>query len=177
MNLANKLTIARVLLIPVFILVYYTSGVGFWAALVFGIATITDTLDGYIARSRKLITTFGKFADPLADKILVTSALILLVGSRIIPAWAVILIIAREFIVTGFRILAASERITIAASPLGKLKTITQFVAILLLLLGNPFFGSFPMDLLMFYLSVFLTIVSGADYLLRNKQVLDLSNL
>ncbi|MDI9502034.1 MAG: CDP-diacylglycerol--glycerol-3-phosphate 3-phosphatidyltransferase [Tissierellia bacterium] len=177
MNLANKLTIARVLLIPVFILVYYTSGVGFWAALVFGIATITDTLDGYIARSRKLITTFGKFADPLADKILVTSALILLVGSRIIPAWAVILIIAREFIVTGFRILAASERITIAASPLGKLKTITQFVAILLLLLGNPFFGSFPMDLLMFYLSVLLTIVSGADYLLRNKQVLDLSNL
>lgn len=177
MNLANKLTIARVLLIPVFILVYYTSGVGFWAALVFGIATITDTLDGYIARSRKLITTFGKFADPLADKILVTSALILLVGSRIIPAWAVILIIAREFIVTGFRILAASERITIAASPLGKLKTITQFVAILLLLLGNPFFGSFPMDLLMFYLSVLLTIVSGTDYLLRNKQVLDLSNL
>jgi CDP-diacylglycerol--glycerol-3-phosphate 3-phosphatidyltransferase len=127
MNLANKLTIARVLLIPVFILVYYTSGVGFWAALVFGIATITDTLDGYIARSRKLITTFGKFADPLADKILVTSALILLVGSRIIPAWAVILIIAREFIVTGFRILAASERITIAASPLGKLKTITAY--------------------------------------------------
>lgn len=177
MNLANKLTLLRVLLIPVFVVVYNVTGIGIASTLVFVIASLTDTLDGYIARSRHLVTTFGKFADPLADKILVTAALILLVGSNAVPAWAVILIIAREFIVTGFRILAAGANITIAASPLGKLKTITQFIAIILLLLGNPFFGSFRMDALVFYLCVFLTVVSGADYLWKNRQVLDLSNL
>lgn len=177
MNLANKLTLLRILLIPVFIVVYNVTGIGIATASVFVIASLTDTLDGYIARSRKLVTTFGKFADPLADKILVTAALIQLVGSNLVPAWAVILIIAREFIVTGFRILAASANITIAASPLGKLKTISQFIAIILLLLGNPFFGSLRVDLFVFYLALFLTVLSGADYLWKNRQVLDLSNL
>lgn len=177
MNLANKLTLLRVFLIPVFVLVFQLRGIGVTSALVFVIASLTDTLDGYIARSRSLVTTFGKFADPLADKILVTAALILLVGTGSIPAWAVILIIAREFIVTGFRILAASASITIAASSLGKIKTITQFIAIILLLLNNPFFGGVRMDLFVFYLSVALTVLSGADYLYKNRRILDLSNL
>lgn len=179
MNLANKLTLLRVAMIPIFTLIYYRYGIGAFSGTVFIIASLTDTLDGYIARSRNLITTFGKFADPLADKLLVTAALILLTESGIIPGWAVIVILAREFIVTGFRVIAASANVTIAASSFGKIKTITQFSAIVLLLLGNPFFwvSGFRLDLLLFYLSVILTALSGADYLIRNKDILDLTNI
>src|SRR5699024_4694303 len=142
MNLANKITIFRVLLIPVFVLTLYLdiNNNHIYAAIIFSIAAITDTLDGYIARSRNLITNFGKFIDPLADKMLVSTALILLVELGEIPGWIVAIIIAREFVITGLRILAASEGITIAASSWGKIKTITQLIAIILILLNNfPF--------------------------------------
>ncbi len=179
MNLANKLTLLRIAMIPAFMILYYFTGIGWPSAMLFLLASLTDTLDGYIARSRSLITTFGKFADPLADKLLVTAALILLTESGMIPSWAVMIILAREFIITGFRVVAASANITIAASPFGKIKTITQFTAIVLLLLGNPYFGlgGFRLDLWLFYLSVLLTALSGVDYLVRNRDVMDLSNL
>ena len=136
MNLANKITIFRVFLVPLFMIVLYsnTQYSTYIAAIIFSFASLTDTLDGYIARSRNLITNFGKFADPLADKVLTSAALILLVGVGKIPSWIVIVIIAREFTITGFRVIAASEGVTIAASSWGKIKTITQLVSIILLL-------------------------------------------
>lgn len=173
MNLANKITIVRVFLVPVFMVALYanTPNSTYIAAAIFIIASITDSLDGYIARSRNLITNFGKFADPLADKILVSAALISLVDLGKIPGWVVVVIIAREFTITGFRIIAASEGITIAASSLGKIKTITQLIAITLILLNNFPFRSinFPFDMILLYISLFFTILSGVDYLYKNK--------
>lgn len=180
MNLANKITIFRVFLVPLFMLVLYSniSNSTYLAAAIFAIASLTDTLDGYIARSRNMITTFGKFSDPLADKILVSAALISLVDLGKIPGWVVVLIIAREFTITGFRIIAASEGITIAASSLGKIKTITQLVAIILLLLNNYPFNliGLPMDIILLYVSLFFTIVSGIDYIYKNKSVFNLND-
>lgn len=177
MNLANKITLARVLMIPVFMLVLFSNfnGSNYVAAFIFTIAAATDGLDGYIARSRNQITTFGKFIDPLADKLLVSAALISMVQLGTVPAWIVVVIIAREFTITGFRIIAASEGITIAASPLGKIKTSTQLIAIIAILIDNfPFkFINFPFDIIMLYVSLFFTVVSGIDYLLRNKDVLN----
>lgn len=176
MNLANKITIFRMFLVPIFMVVLYSdlSYASELAAGVFILASLTDTLDGYIARSRNLITDFGKFMDPLADKILVSAALISLVGLGKIPAWVVVVIIAREFTITGFRTLAVSSGITIAASPLGKIKTITQLVAITLILLNNYPFEKFgiPMDNILLYISLFFTVLSGLDYLYKNKKVL-----
>jgi len=144
------------------------------AAAIFIIASLTDTLDGYIARSRNMITNFGKFVDPLADKVLVSAALISLVELGKVPGWVVVLIIAREFTITGFRIIAASEGITIAASSLGKIKTITQLVAIIALLLNNFPFNliNLPFDYIMLYISLFFTIISGIDYIYKNKSAL-----
>ena len=176
MNLANKITIFRVFLVPVFMLVLYSDVKysTYLAAGVFIIASLTDTLDGYIARSRNMITNFGKFIDPLADKVLVSAALISLVELGVVPGWVVVAIIAREFTITGFRVIAASEGITIAASPLGKIKTITQLIAIISLLLNNFPFNSmnFPFDMIMLYISLFFTILSGVDYIYRNKSAL-----
>lgn len=173
MNIANKITIIRVFLVPIFMILLYSdfSYSNYYATAVFVIAALTDTLDGYIARSRNMITNFGKFVDPLADKILVSAALISLVDLGKIPAWVVVLIIAREFTITGFRVIAASEGITIAASSLGKLKTITQLLAIILLLINNYPFSklNFPLDIIMLYISLFFTILSGVDYLYKNK--------
>jgi CDP-diacylglycerol--glycerol-3-phosphate 3-phosphatidyltransferase len=181
MNLANKITLFRVFLVPVFILVFYieSPGTTYISAAIFTFAALTDTLDGYIARSRNLVTNFGKFADPLADKVLTSAALILLVGVDKIPAWIVIVIIAREFTITGFRTIAASEGITIAASNWGKLKTISQLVAIILLLINNfPFrFIGFPADVIMLYIALLLTIISGVDYLIKNKHALKIENI
>jgi CDP-diacylglycerol--glycerol-3-phosphate 3-phosphatidyltransferase len=147
------------------------------AALIFTIASATDGIDGYIARSRGQVTTFGKFIDPLADKLLVSTALISLVQLGKVPAWIVVIIIAREFTITGFRIIAASEGITIAASSLGKIKTITQLIAIISLLIDNfPFrLINFSFDIIMLYISLFFTVVSGVDYLYKNKHVLTTS--
>ncbi|MBU5437645.1 CDP-diacylglycerol--glycerol-3-phosphate 3-phosphatidyltransferase [Tissierella sp. MSJ-40] len=176
MNLANKITLIRVLLVPVFMVVFYLDSAysTYIAAAIFIIASLTDTLDGYIARSRNMVTNFGKFVDPLADKVLVSAALISLVELGKIPGWIVVVIIAREFTITGFRVIAASEGITIAASPLGKFKTITQLIAIIALLINNfPFsYISLPFDLIMLYVSLFFTIISGIDYIYKNKHVL-----
>lgn len=181
MNLANKITLFRVILVPVFMVVLYSDlqNSTYIAAIIFIFASLTDTLDGYIARSRNLVTNFGKFVDPLADKILVSAALISLVGLGKIPAWVVVTIIAREFTITGFRIIAASEGITIAASSLGKFKTITQLLAISLLLLNNFPFNkiNIPMDMIMLYISLFFTVVSGIDYIFKNKNTLKLDDI
>lgn len=181
MNLANKITVFRVCLVPIFMVVLYSDLEynTYIAAIIFIFASLTDTLDGYIARSRNLVTNFGKFVDPLADKILVSAALISLVGLNKIPAWVVVIIIAREFTITGFRVIAASEGVTIAASPLGKIKTITQLVAISLLLLNNFPFNklNIPIDIIMLYISLFFTVLSGLDYLLRNKDTLKLDDI
>ena len=181
MNLANKITLIRVLLVPVFMFVLYSdiNNSTYIAGTIFIIASFTDTLDGYIARSRNLVTNFGKFVDPLADKILVSAALISLVELGKVPGWVVVVIIAREFTITGFRILAASEGVTIAASSLGKIKTITQLVAIVALLFNNfPFSKfAFPFDMIMLYISLFFTVLSGIDYLYKNRHTLKLEDI
>lgn len=179
MNLANKITLFRVFLVPIFVLITYIN-IPYntvIAAIIFIVAAITDTLDGYIARSRNLVTNFGKFVDPLADKILVAAALICLVEMGKIPAWPVIIVMSREFTITGYRILAASEGVTIAASSLGKFKTIFQLIAIPLLLLSNyPFvLIGLPMDIIFFYISVFFTIISGFDYIYKNRHTVKLN--
>ena len=177
MNTPNKLTLMRTLMVPIFVLCMYLdfNNSRIVATLIFAIASFTDFLDGYLARRDNLVTNFGKFADPLADKILVCSAMIMLVSTGEMPAWAVIIIIAREFAITGFRIIAASENITIAASPLGKFKTVTQLISNILLLTGLEKFR--PIGMGIFYLAVVFTVISGADYLIKNKKVLDLENI
>lgn len=180
MNLPNKLTIFRILLVPVFVIVYYMNYAysNVFATAIFIIASITDWLDGHIARQRNLVTNFGKFMDPLADKILVISAFIMLVEKSIVFAWVVIIIISREFIVSGLRLIAASNNVVLAAGKMGKLKTATQMIAVILLLLNNfPFHEtSIRVDLFFLYLSTLLTIISGIDYVYKNKDVLDFSN-
>jgi len=176
MNLANKITLARILLLPVFILL---AALDFpyhdvWAAAVFVIAALTDTLDGYIARSRNLVTTLGKFLDPLADKMLVCSALVVLVAMDRLAAWIVIVIICREFAVSGVRIISAEKGEVVAASFWGKWKTATQMAAIvLLLLLGLPFldngFWHTVADILV-YSCLILTVISGGDYIIKGAK-------
>lgn len=175
MNLANKLTLARIILVPIFMIVLLNKipyGM-YLAAGIFTIAAITDTLDGYIARSRNQITKFGKFVDPLADKLLVTAALVCLVQMGKLPAWMVVVIISREYTISILRAIAASEGIVIAASWWGKLKTITQIIAIISILLNNFPFSliGFPFSMIMLWIAVILTIVSGIDYLYLNKQI------
>ncbi|MFS0786964.1 CDP-diacylglycerol--glycerol-3-phosphate 3-phosphatidyltransferase [Shouchella sp. 1P09AA] len=188
MNLPNKITIARICLIPIFMLFLLvdlplgevellneTISVSLLiAAFIFIIAAGTDWLDGYYARKFNLITSFGKFIDPLADKLLVTAALIGLVEVQLIPAWIAIVIISREFIVTGIRLVAAAEGDVIAASNLGKWKTLTQMIAIIATLLHNiPFTAlSFPFADLMLYIAAILTIWSGVDYFMKNKHII-----
>lgn len=176
MNLANKITIARILLVPIFMFFLLTNipyGVTI-AALIFIIAALTDSLDGYIARSRNQITKLGKFMDPLADKLLVTAALVSLVQMDRLPAWVTVIIISREIIVSVFRAVAASEGIVIAASPWGKAKTVSQIVAILVLLFNNFPFSllNMPFDIIAVWAAVILTVISGFDYINKNKQVL-----
>ena len=176
MNIANKVTVLRLLLIPVFLVLYYNYGTTYnIAAIVFVIASLTDAIDGHLARSRNLVTTFGKFVDPLVDKLLTMAAFVVLVESGIIPAWAVIIIIARELIITGFRTLAADKGITIAASKWGKLKTTSQMISLVLLLLNNTSLNK--IGVYVFYIAVLLTIISGFDYIVKNKEVLDLENI
>ena len=179
MNLPNKLTVFRVILIPffVFFLLYPGfSGYGNYVATgIFIIASLTDLADGKIARKYNLVTDFGKFMDPLADKLLVCAALICLVDMRKLPAWIVIIIISREFIISGFRLIAADNGIVIAASWWGKAKTISQMIMIILLV--ADFGGVFDMiGQVMIYLALVLTVVSLVDYIAKNKQVLKMQN-
>lgn len=179
MNLANKLTLIRIYLVPIFMFFILTEFIPtpynqYVAAGVFILASITDTLDGYIARSRNMVTNFGKFLDPLADKLLVTAALISLVEIDKLYAWMAIVIISREFIVTTLRVVAAAEGIVIAASWWGKLKTITQIIAIIALLVNNfPFsYIGVPFDTMMLYIAVIITIISGIDYIAKNRETI-----
>lgn len=176
MNTPNKLTCMRmVLVIPFVILMLagHCEGWARWTSLaIFLIASLTDTLDGYLARRNHQITDFGKFMDPLADKILVCSALICLVELNRLYAWICIIIIAREFIISGFRLVASDNGIVIAASMWGKAKTVSQMAMIILLIIE---FKSVPMRILteiMMYAACALTVISLADYLIKNKNVL-----
>lgn len=176
MNLPNKLTILRVCMIPffVFFLMFQSFGrMGKWIALIiFAAASLTDLLDGKIARKYKLVTNFGKFMDPLADKLLVCSALICFVELRLLPAWITIIIISREFIISGFRLIASDNGVVIAAGYWGKLKTVSQMIMVLLLLADFPGTISFYIEQIFIYASLILTIVSLVDYLIKNKSVL-----
>ena len=172
MNLPNKLTVLRVIMVPFFVFFMLTDVGGAankWIALaLFIVASLTDMLDGKIARKYNLVTNFGKFMDPLADKLLVSSALICMVEMGTLPAWIVIIIISREFIITGFRLIAAEGGLVIAASWWGKIKTVTQMAMIILLLLGveGVIAGIFIV------LATVFTVVSGVDYIAKNISVL-----
>jgi len=174
MNLANRLTILRILLIPVFLVLLYVSEdpiIRYVAVFVFIIASLTDLLDGHIARSRNLITDFGKFMDPLADKLLVTAALIYMVEVGQIAAWIIIIIISREFVISGLRLVAAAKGIVLAASWWGKLKTATTMVMIIVVLLELPFAFMDPVEWVLIAASTLFTIISGTDYVLKNLDV------
>ena len=162
MNIPNTITFVRILLIPVFIvfLLLPSQRYQFAAGIIFAIVSFTDAVDGFIARRQKTITSFGKFLDPIADKLLVTAALIFLIGKGV-PAWMAFIIIAREFLITGLRLSAQEKGKVIAASWLGKLKTITQMVAIFLVLIRFPFSYYFLLA------AVILTVISAIDYLAK----------
>ncbi len=172
MNLPNKLTIFRVILIPVFILLFFLADSPWYAAGVFVLASLTDTADGMIARKYNLVTTFGKFADPLADKLLVASAMICMVQTGVLPAWIVVVIIAREFIISGFRLVAAEQGIVIAAGWWGKVKTAVQMVMIVCLILNFQLAWFQILCQVLIWLSLILTIISLVDYIRKNAQVL-----
>ena len=174
MNLPNKLTVLRVIMIPFFVLFMLTDFAGaaskYIALAIFCIASFTDFLDGYLARRDNLVTNFGKFMDPLADKLLVCSALICLIPR--LPAWIVLIIIAREFIISGFRLVASDNGIVIAASYWGKFKTVSHMAMVILMILD---FQSHVMQFItgvVVGLGLALTIVSLVDYVWKNKQVL-----
>ncbi|MCR5107288.1 MAG: CDP-diacylglycerol--glycerol-3-phosphate 3-phosphatidyltransferase [Lachnospiraceae bacterium] len=176
MNLPNKLTIFRVILIPFFVVFMLTDLGGDaskWIALsIFCIASFTDYLDGHIARKEGLVTDFGKFMDPLADKLLVCSALICFVGTGKLQAWIVIVIIAREFIISGFRLIASDKGVVIAAGIYGKIKTVTQMIMIILLIIDmdNSLFRIITQ--IFIYVALIMTIVSLLDYILKNKDIM-----
>ena len=196
MNLPNKITIARICMIPIMVIIPFINIEGSFqifdglsytnlvTVIIFLIASLTDFLDGYIARKNNLVTTFGKFLDPIADKLLVISAMMMLVESGIIPAWIPIIIAAREFIVSGIRMLAAGEGNVIAASWLGKVKTVSQMVAITFAFIGNHNFFAFLtqelngsvliVNVLMslgMLVAVVTTIWSGIDYFIKSKEI------
>lgn len=179
MNLANKLTVLRMILVPVFLIcaMLNTSTGNIIALAIFIIASVTDKLDGYIARSRNQITNFGKFMDPLADKLLVTCALIILVEKNIIPAWVVVVIIAREFVVSGLRTLAASQGVVIAASNWGKLKTVIQMIAITIGLVSIVYSPEWinVLTQITIYLAGIITIFSGVDYFIKGKGIININ--
>ncbi len=174
MNLPNKLTVFRVILIPFFVLFLLADIFGpldDWIALViFVVAALTDLFDGKIARKYNLVTNFGKFMDPLADKLLVCSALVCLVDQHILPSWAVILIIAREFAISAFRLIASDNGVVIAASYWGKFKTVSQMILIVLAILNVPQLS--VLTTVFLWIAVILTVVSLVDYLIKNKAVL-----
>jgi len=173
MNLPNKLTMLRVLMIPVFVVFMLVDITAYdkWIALaIFIIASLTDLADGKIARKYNLVTNFGKFMDPLADKLLVCSAMIALIELDRIPAWIVIIIIAREFIISGFRLIASDNDVVIAASYWGKFKTTFQMVMVILMIADIPALSI--VTTVIMYIALILTIVSLVDYLVKNWGVM-----
>ena len=175
MNLPNKLTILRVIMIPFFVLALLYNGgenqtLRYVAAAIFIIASLTDMLDGKIAMKYNLVTNFGKFMDPLADKLLVCSALICLVELKELPAWMVIVIISREFIISGFRLVASDNGVVIAASYWGKFKTTFQMIAVVLLIVGIPALSMVTTAVV--WIALILTVISLVDYIAKNVNVL-----
>ncbi|KRK99402.1 CDP-diacylglycerol--glycerol-3-phosphate 3-phosphatidyltransferase [Secundilactobacillus odoratitofui DSM 19909 = JCM 15043] len=188
MNLPNKLTVVRIILIPIFLLILAVPmswGSVIWlgtkipitqivAAIVFAVASITDFLDGQIARRQHLVTNFGKFADPLADKMIVMTAFILLVEMGLAPAWVVAIIVCRELAVTGLRlIIVENDGQVLAAAWPGKIKTTSQMFSIILLLLNNVLFANWhlPLGTILLYVCLFFTVYSGIDYFVKNGSV------
>jgi len=186
LSLPNILTLARIAAIPVLVVLLFfdSRSASFWAALVFGLAAMTDWLDGWLARRWGIVTILGKFLDPLADKLIVMAALIMMIPLGRVPAWAVFVILGREMIVTGLRSIASSEGIVIAASDLGKNKTIFQMVAISGLLLHFDYYWFFGLKweifhvnmqnfgMIFFYFALFMTVWSGIDYLVKFFRVI-----
>ena len=175
MNLPNKLTILRVIMIPFFVAaLLYDGGANqnmrYVAAALFIIASLTDMLDGKIARKYNLVTNFGKFMDPLADKLLVCSALICMIELRELPAWMVIIIISREFIISGFRLVASDNGVVIAASYWGKFKTTFQMIGVVLLIFNIPVLST--LTTIIVWIALALTVISLVDYIVKNAGVL-----
>lgn len=175
MNLANKLTLLRVIMIPVFVIVLYADfpNCNYVALVIFALASLTDFLDGYIARSRNLVTDFGKFMDPLADKILVMTAMIMFVSWHQMPAWVFAIVLARELAVSGLRMIAATDGKVIAAAWSGKVKTAATMVCIILMLLPI----SSLINTICWVIILVTTVYSGIEYFIKNKHVIDWSNL
>lgn len=177
MNTPNKLTIARMIIVP-FLVIFLLTGWGgeanrYISLTLFVVASVTDWFDGYLARKNNLVTNFGKFMDPLADKLLVCSAMICMIDLKRLPAWFVIVIIAREFIISGFRLIAAENGIVIAANYWGKFKTASQMIMIILLILH--FDGIFViLEQIFIWLSLALTIISLITYIWQNRTVLSM---
>ncbi len=177
MNTPNKLTVGRMIMVPFLVLFLLTGWGGeanrYISLAIFVIASVTDWFDGYLARKHHLVTNFGKFMDPLADKLLVCSAMICLIELERLPAWFVIIIIAREFIISGFRLIAAENGIVIAANYWGKFKTVSQMIMIILLLLH--FGGIFAvLEQIFIWLSLALTVISLMTYIWQNRSVLSM---
>ena len=175
MNLPNKLTVLRVCMIPFFVVMLLLNGgenqtYRYIAAAIFIVASLTDMLDGKIARKYNLVTNFGKFMDPLADKLLVCSALICLVDLKQLPAWMVIVIISREFIISGFRLVASDNGIVIAASYWGKFKTTFQMISVILLIVRIPALS--VLTQICVWTALVLTVISLVDYIAKNHKVL-----
>ena len=176
MNLPNKLTLFRIVLIPFFVFFLLTDCVGeigkYIALAVFAVASLTDLLDGKIARKYNLVTNFGKFMDPIADKLLVSSAFIVFVQLGLLPAWIVIILIAREFIISGFRLVASDAGIVLAASWWGKFKTAFQMIMCILLIINIDNCVMNIVELVFVYISLALSIISLVDYLVKNSKVI-----
>lgn len=177
MNTPNKLTVGRMILVPFLVLFLLTGWGGeanrYISLAIFVVASVTDWFDGYLARKNHLVTNFGKFMDPLADKLLVCSAMICLIELDRLPAWIVIIIIAREFIISGFRLIAAENGVVIAANYWGKFKTVSQMIMIILLLLH--FNGIFViLEQIFIWLSLALTVISLLTYIWQNRSVLSM---
>ena len=175
MNLPNRLTVLRVCMVPVFVVFMLWDGLGsaakYVAAAIFILASMTDWLDGYLARKNNLVTDFGKFMDPIADKLLVCSAMICLVEKGVLPAWIVIIIIGREFIISGFRLVASDKGVVIAASYWGKFKTVSQMLMVILLILDlGGVFNAIAQVLI--WVALVLTVVSLVDYMVKTRGVL-----
>lgn len=174
MNLPNWLTVSRVVMCPIIVILYYIGfpGWNYWAAAAFIIGSVTDLLDGMIARRKGLISNFGKLMDPMADKMLVTAAILVLMEWDRLPMWVVMVLIAREFIISAIRLVAVKDGNVIAAGIWGKLKTVFQMVGLSLLLLENPLFSliGIPMGEIVVYISVALSVWSCIDYIYKSRK-------
>lgn len=179
MNTPNKLTVARMIIVP-FLVIFLLSGLGgnanrYISLILFVVASITDWFDGHLARKNNLVTNFGKFMDPLADKLLVCSAMICMIELNRLPAWVVIIIIGREFIISGFRLIAAENGIVIAANYWGKFKTVSQMIMIILLILHFDTIPAFViLEQIFIWISLALTVISLMTYIWQNKSVLSM---